>query len=230
MSTNDRAYALLHVKSFDAERRTFAGVATTPELDRQGHSVDPAGVTFRNPLPLLLHHDQTCPIGTVTLFPATAAGIAFEATLPVIEAPGALRDRVDLAWQSIKAGLMSGVSIGFRILADGVERLKGGGLRLTKTEVVELSLVTIPANVSASIRMVKTLDVSPGVSGQPSPGVSGAFPIARAKGAPTMAPTITEQISSTEASRAAKAGRMAALMLTAAEAGTTLGPTETEEY
>ena len=32
-----------------------------------GTVVDPAGVTYKNPLPLLLYHDQKQPIGTVTL-------------------------------------------------------------------------------------------------------------------------------------------------------------------
>ena len=45
----DRAYALLDVKSVDAERRTFSGIASTPELDRQGDIVDPAGVTLPQP-------------------------------------------------------------------------------------------------------------------------------------------------------------------------------------
>ena len=63
----DRAYALLEVKSILPELRQFSGVASTPALDRQGDSVDPMGLTFRNPVPLLLHHDQSKPIGSVIL-------------------------------------------------------------------------------------------------------------------------------------------------------------------
>ena len=76
----DRAYSLLEIKSVEPERRTFAGIASTPELDRQGDMVDPAGVRFRNPVPLLYHHDPTQPIGTAILT-ATPDGILFEATL-----------------------------------------------------------------------------------------------------------------------------------------------------
>ncbi|HMJ81940.1 MAG TPA: HK97 family phage prohead protease [Vicinamibacterales bacterium] len=152
----DRAYALLTVKTLDAKTRTFSGMASTPELDRLGDSVDPAGVIFRNPLPLLLHHDQQQPIGTVVLT-RTAQGIAFEASLPFIEEPGRLKDRVDEAWQSIKARVITGVSIGFRLIENAIEHLRTGGRRLLRTEIFELSLVTIPANASATILMVKSL-------------------------------------------------------------------------
>jgi hypothetical protein len=63
----DRAYALLEIKALDQSSRTFSGIASTPELDRVGDMVDPAGVTFRNPLPLLFHHDPKQPIGRVSL-------------------------------------------------------------------------------------------------------------------------------------------------------------------
>lgn len=129
----ERAYSLLEIKSVETERRTFSGIASTPELDRSGDMVDPAGVTFRNPLPLLFHHDTKQPIGRVTLT-RTPDGIRFDAILPVIDEPGRLKDRVDEAWQSIKAGVITGVSIGHRILENGVEYLKTGGRRLLKTE------------------------------------------------------------------------------------------------
>ena len=131
-------------------------MASTPELDRQGDSLDPAGATFAASIPLLFHHDAKQPIGRVTLT-RTPQGIAFDAELPEIDEPGPLKARVDEAWQSIKAGLISGVSIGHRILAGGVEYLRDGTRKLTKTEICELSLVTIPANASASIRLVKSL-------------------------------------------------------------------------
>jgi HK97 family phage prohead protease len=155
----DRAYSLLQVKSVDADRRVFSGMASTPELDRQGDSVDPIGCIFKNPLPLLLHHNQTQPIGTVVLT-KTAKGIHFEATLPRITEPGRLKDRVDEAWHSIKAGIITGVSIGFRLLEHAIEQLATGGRRLKKTEIFELSLVTIPANASATILTVKSLAAS----------------------------------------------------------------------
>src|SRR6187402_2718313 len=156
----DRAYALLAIKSIAPAQRTFSGIASTPELDRQGDSFDPAGATFRESLPLLFHHDPKQPIGRVTLT-RTAAGILFEATIPEVDEPGPLKTRVDEAWQSIKAGVITGVSIGYRILEGGLERLASGARRITKSEICELSLVTIPANASASILTVKSLSKGP---------------------------------------------------------------------
>jgi len=210
-------------KSVDAERRIFGGLATTPTVDRQGHSVDPFGVTFRNPLTLFWQHEKNIPIGTVTLFPATAEGIAFEASIPAIDTPGPLKDAVDLAWQCLKAGLVSTVSIGYRILAGGVEKLTGGNLHLRKTEVVELSLVTIPANPDAVVRFVKSLA---GVPAETLTGVPVAERIPRA--VPVM--TITEQITAAEANRATKTAAMLQLMQTAADAGTTLDAEQTKQY
>ena len=58
--------------------RRFSGIASTPELDRQGDSLDPAGATFAASIPLLFHHDAKQPIGRVTLT-RTPQGIAFDA-------------------------------------------------------------------------------------------------------------------------------------------------------
>lgn len=199
----DRAYALLEIKAVETERRTFSGIASTPELDRAGDIVDPAGVTFRQSIPLLFHHDPKQPIGRVTLT-RTPQGIAFDATLPVIDEPGPLKTRVDEAWQCIKAGVITGVSIGHRILEGGVEYLKNGARRLTKTEICELSLVTIPANANASILLVKSL----------------AAPCRQEK--PAMKQTATEHIQALENKRAALAARMTEIMQTAADEGVTL--------
>ena len=111
-----RAYAIFHVKSVDADKRVLSGIATTPEPDRMGDIIEPLGVTFKNPLPLLLFHDAKKPVGWTKFKKPTKDGIEFEASLPTIEEPGVLRDRVEEAWQSVKAGLISGVSIGFRAI------------------------------------------------------------------------------------------------------------------
>jgi HK97 family phage major capsid protein/HK97 family phage prohead protease len=201
--------------------RMFRGMATTPAIDRQNHSVDPFGATFRNPLPLLWQHEADTPIGTVILYPATVDGIAFEATLPMIDTPGPLKDAVDKAWQSVKAGLVRSVSIGFRVLADGIERLATGTLSLKKTEIVELSLATIPSNPGAEIRFVKTLA---GVTAVTLPGDSGA------KRSRDPAMTINEQITAAENNRAVKTAAMLQLMQTAADTGTTLDAEQTKSY
>jgi HK97 family phage major capsid protein len=208
----------LHVKRATPDGRSFTGLATTPTLDRQGHSVDPRGVTFSNPLPLLFQHDQEVPIGSVIFGPATAAGIPFEATFATVDEPGALRDRIALARQLVGAGLIKSVSIGFRILDNAVTAIKGG-FRILRSEVVELSLVTIPSNPEAAILLVKSL-AAPGRHSPPRPVDPPARSIM----------TISEQLRSYETTRQAAAADMVAMMAAASERGETLDPTEQERY
>lgn len=222
----DRAYALLSVKAFDGERRTITGLASTPTPDRRGDVLEPLGATFSNPLPLLLHHDRERPVGRVTLT-ARRDGIAFEATLPEITEPGLVRDRVNEAWHSIKAGLITGVSIGFRPLADGVAMLKSGGMHLLKTEICELSLVTVPANVEASIATIKSFDAPHlAASGRTLPGVTGLPKIPR----PAMKQTTAEHIQNLENKRAACTARMSDILTTGAEDGATLAAEPAAEH
>ena len=113
-----------------------------------------------------------------------------------------MRDRVNEAWHSIQAGLITGVSIGFRPLADGIKELASGGLHFLKTEICELSLVTVPANIETTIQTIKSYDAPYlAASGPTPPGVSG-LPHETTHGKPTAA----EQIQNLENKRAATAG------------------------
>ena len=175
---NNRAYSLLTVKAVSEDRRVIKGVATTPSPDRVGDIVESEGVQFKNPLPLLWQHQHDKPVGTVKFSPATGAGIEFEAEIPVIAEEGALKQRVDEAWQSVKLGLVKGASIGFRPIEYNF--LDDGGIRFTRSEVFELSLVTIPANAEATIQMVKSLDAEHMAAS--GPNVSASKPAPSAEG------------------------------------------------
>jgi HK97 family phage prohead protease len=150
---NNRAYSVLTVKSVDEDKRIIRGVATTPSVDRVGDIIDPLGVKFENPLPLLWQHEHDKPIGSVKFDKPTKAGIEFEAEIAYTDEDGTLKDRLDEAWQSIKMGLVRAVSIGFRALEYAF--MDGGGIRYAETEVYELSAVTIPANADALITEIK---------------------------------------------------------------------------
>jgi HK97 family phage major capsid protein/HK97 family phage prohead protease len=234
-----RAYSVLHVKAVSDERREFSGIATTPEPDRMGDVVEPKGIHFKNPLPLLLFHDNTLPVGTVKFGKPTDDGVEFTASIPDVTEPGRLKDRVDEAWQSVKYKIVRGVSIGFRVLGDGWELLRTGGVRFIETEVLELSLVAIPANAQATIQMIKSIDAkhlaalgTGAVSIRPQ--LSGVTDADRSrttarKDALTMK-TITEQIKEFQSARAAKAARQTELMTKAGEAGVTLDEAQEQEY
>ena len=154
---NQRAYSLLQVKALSDGKREITGIATTPEPDRVGDIVDPMGVKFQNPLPLLWQHRHDSPVGTVKFDKPTKSGIAFTASIPIIDEDGPLKQLVDMAWQAVKAQLVRGVSIGFRPVE--YSYIEGGGIRFSESEVYELSLVTVPANASATIQNIKALDV-----------------------------------------------------------------------
>lgn len=169
-----RAYSFLRVKEFSDDGRIIRGIATTPTPDRVGDVVDPMGVKFQNPAPLLWQHRHDQPVGTVKFEEPTSEGIRFEAEINVPEEdwPASMKERVDEAWHSVKSGLVRAVSIGFRGLAHEV--LKGGGWKFIETEVMELSLVTIPANADATIDFVRSFDTSaPKNSADPAPAASG---------------------------------------------------------
>ena len=152
----NRAYSVLEVRAFDNDTRKFSGVATSPAVDRVGDIIEPLGVKFKNPLPLLHQHFHDRPIGTVRFKKPTADGIEFEAEIAEIDEPAALKERVDVAWGEIKHGLVRATSIGFRPIEYSF--MDNGGIRYSEVEVYELSTVTIPANAEAIISTVKSID------------------------------------------------------------------------
>lgn len=237
----NRAYSFLETKAVSDDRRTIEGWATTPQADRVGDEVMPLGVKFKNPLVLLWQHDHEKPIGTVEFGTPTAKGVPFTATIAKVEEPGTLKDRVDEAWQSVKAGLIRAVSIGFRSLES--EPIKGTfGIRYKSTEVFELSLVSVPANAGA-VFSVKSFDV-----GLPAASGKKETPVVRLdKPAGASAPVVkqipvvpkpeegqdmkfAEQIKSFKDALEQKSARQTELMEKAGEEGRSLDSAESEEF
>lgn len=213
-----RSYSVLTVKSVDAQRRIITGIASTPTPDRDGDEVVPAGARFATSIPLLLHHNIAMPVGRATLRKSGGA-LQFEASFPdpqTLESE-TLRGRVQEAWDSVKAGLIRGVSIGFRAASDGVSRLKSGGLKFTDYEVLELSLVTVPANQDATIASIKGLDAvyrAASGNGAGSPHRSGGSDIRVTTVTPRVAmkKSTSEQKQALVAEKEAKVARMNELM------------------
>lgn len=156
MNQEQRAYSLFEVKALDDGRRTFSGWATTPATDRVGDTINPLGVTFKNPLVLLHQHKHDKPIGRVVFKKPTAKGIEFDAEIPQVEEEGSLKDRVDTAWGELKYGLVRAVSIGFRPIKFAYK--EDGGIEFQELEVYELSTVSVPALPEAVITSVKSMN------------------------------------------------------------------------
>jgi HK97 family phage prohead protease len=183
-----RAYSLLEVKEITeaGDHYVIKGTATTPTPDRYMDEVDPLGAQFAESIPLLWQHRSDKPVGRTELGKPTKKGIPYTSLIPKVSEPGALRDRIEEAVQSIRYRLVAAVSIGFRVVDNAIEYMGNGGMRFLKFEILELSLVTIPANAEATIDSIKSIDtamraasgnsqkrvvklITPGVSGNPAP-------------------------------------------------------------
>ena len=124
----DHEYAVLHVKAIDASRAHVLG-------DRDNARPWIGKGTSSNPSARRSQTRSRCCFTTIANGPSArrcsarrrAEGIPFTATIPtILDEPGTLRDRMDEAWQSIKAGIIRGVSVGYRILKDGAALAQGG--------------------------------------------------------------------------------------------------------
>lgn len=146
-----RAHAVVQIKRANIEARRISGIASTPSVDRQGDILDPAGAVFKLPFPLLLGHDHGQPLGEIIDARVTPQGIYIVAQI----APEGISDKIDEAWRMIRAGLIKGLSVGFVGL--DWEPLSSGGRRFIKWEIIETSVVVVPANAEAGITEVKRL-------------------------------------------------------------------------
>lgn len=231
--TLKRACTLMTVKSVNEDERIITGIASTPSPDRDGDIMEPEGAKFRSDTPFLWQHDRYQPIGTCTP-KMVKEGLQITAKLvkPTSDMPSQLIARLDEAWASIKAGLVRGLSIGFRPIEYSF--LDEGGIRFLSWDLLEVSAVTIPANAECSIQTVKSFDRQfLAASGNEKPVVktsktAGATAPKTKKGNNTM--NIAEQIKSFEAKRAALAASLDEVMSKAAEEGRTLDAEEEESY
>jgi len=227
------AVSLLKVKSVNEETREITGIATTPTPDRYGDIVMPEGAEFQLPIPLLWQHDHQAPIGEVTSVKVTPEGIEIKAKLVKADAPSQLAARLEEAWQSIRLGLVKGLSIGFRPIEYAY--IDEGGIRFTKWEWYELSVVTVPANAEGTIQAVKSIDeklrAASGTGQNDSKNNKRAGATAKKitsiKGT-TM--NISEQIKSFETKRATLEATRESVMAKSFEEGRTLDLEEEEKY
>lgn len=148
-----RTDARLELK-FVGEEGTFAGYASIFHVvDSQRDEVMPGA--FRDtlarrdtPVKLLWQHRLEEPIGVVTQLFEDARGLYIEGRL-LLEVAQARE-----AYALLKAGAVSGLSIGYS--PRRVRRDADSGVRkLYAVDLVEVSLVTLPANSAAQVTVVK---------------------------------------------------------------------------
>jgi HK97 family phage major capsid protein/HK97 family phage prohead protease len=245
MTMTNRAYSLLEIKSYDDDKRIITGIASTSETDRQDDQVISAGAEFSLPVPFLWQHDALQPLGHVTEAKVTSKGINVTVQIAKVDEPGRLKDRLDECWQSIRHGLVKGLSIGFKPLE--TERIEGSfGVRFKRWLWLELSAVTVAANGSCEISTIKSIDTAMrAATGQtqsddvpvhvqaqkgervtitsPAPGKSITKVVKAQEAKSQMSKkSYAEQISAFEATLQAKNAEIDAIMDAAGEKGETL--------
>lgn len=136
---------VVQVKSADGRRISF--IASHEKVDRDGEVVLIAGIDTtefqRNPVLCLQHQSQQTAVARVENLRRTridgAPALIGEAVFP--DRPASNEVLAD-----VKAGLLSAVSIGFKVLERGAPILPDQhGVTYLKTSLLEISLVTLPA-------------------------------------------------------------------------------------
>lgn len=100
---------------------------------------------------LLWQHRQAEPIGVYTSMEEDAIGLRVEGKLALKTARGAE------AYELMKMGAISGLSIGYRVRDDSWDRVTGVRT-IKKADLYELSLVTIPMNDAARVASMKNIE------------------------------------------------------------------------
>jgi HK97 family phage major capsid protein/HK97 family phage prohead protease len=152
-------------------------VMSDGSVDRMGDVLEPAGwkldAFHKNPI-ALFSHDPRLPIGKwhdVAVRKGQLTG-----RLELMPAETDLQRQIQTA---VNAGVLRAVSVGFH--SDNFEPLKTGGIRFLEQELVECSLVSVPANANA-LAIAKSLGISPqgqslifGVHASEDRAASGGF-------------------------------------------------------
>ena len=147
----------------DDDERLVEFIASDESVDRYGDVIMADGwdlEPFRSNPIFLWSHDRAAPIGTVPKI--GLVGKQLRATVRFAKG----KHLADELWSFVKDGVLRAVSVGFTVNSwDDVEEMENddgeltGGLRFLKSELLELSLVSVPANRHALMR-AKALNIS----------------------------------------------------------------------
>lgn len=227
-------FSTLVIKEFNEELREFTGIATTPTTDRVGDIVESEGAVYKLPIPLIWMHYRDLPVGSVIKAKITKAGIEVTCRIAQVLRPAGLVARLEEAWESVKAGLVRGLSIGFSPIEYSF--MDNGGVRFTQWEWMELSLVTIPANQEAGITSIKSMLSSAAALGKTAaPVVKLSAGVAANQPKPKQTPpegnsmkSIAQQLADFKAAKLEKQKAMQELL--GKSEGSTLDAAQAEEF
>ncbi|MFM8759089.1 MAG: HK97 family phage prohead protease [Methylophilaceae bacterium] len=129
----------------------YSFVVSTPDVDRYGTVIVPNGINYmsymKNPVVLLNHKSEYLPIGKCLGF--FLNGENLEATIQ-LDLEDEKACKID---SKLNRGFMSAVSVGIMPIETEEQTIDGEKVTVyTKSELVEFSVVTIPANRDALIK------------------------------------------------------------------------------
>lgn len=139
---------------------TFEGYGSVFNITDRGGDIVAAGAFAETlaaakaagRLPAMLwQHRQAEPIGVYTEMEEDAIGLKVKGKLALKTARGAE------AYELMKMGAISGLSIGYRVRDDSWDRVTGVRT-IKKADLHELSLVTMPMNDASRVSAVKTIE------------------------------------------------------------------------
>ena len=137
------------------EKGEFVFTASTASVDRENDIIKADGWmldTFKDGGPLLWGHDQNkLPVGRVLWVKSDDKKLIGKARFN-----GQTQLSKDVE-KLVRSGDLTGLSVGFRPM-DMVMNNEGGRT-FTKQELLEISVVNVPANPDAVIHMIKSLDI-----------------------------------------------------------------------
>lgn len=139
---------------------TFEGYGSVFNIEDQGGDIVVPGAFLETlstqksagRMPAMLwQHRQAEPIGVYTTMEEDSVGLKVKGQLALKTARGAE------AYELMKMGALSGMSIGYRSREDSYDRVTGVRT-LKKLDLVELSLVTFPMNDASRVSAVKAIE------------------------------------------------------------------------
>ena len=155
-----RKDATLEVESEDQDSRQITFVISSSAVDRDGDTVSVNGWNFdnfrKNPIVLFDHDKSTLPIAKVINNGPTIEDNKVKATIEFVPSDiPEIGPKAESIYQLCRQGFLSATSVGFIVrecvLSDREQIGRRPGVDITSSELIELSIVTVPSNPEALI-------------------------------------------------------------------------------
>lgn len=157
MLIKDTTMKTLHLdgnfeKSMDEDDKlTIEGYASTPDIDADGDNILSSAWDLnrylKNPI-ILFNHNKALPMGIAVSVEPKPKGLYIQAVI----------SKSSEHYSMVKEGILKTFSVGFRPREVKPKNDKSGGLLISKAELHEISVVTVPSNPEAIFSIKKSFE------------------------------------------------------------------------